>query len=554
MGRLRALAFVIALLMTVPASIAEASGSQQAMLQDDVSLMANPAGTLARLRLLGVQRIRLSVHWNYIAPAPGSPRPPRRFDAADPAGYPTANWQIWDQIVTDAQQDGIEVDLDVMGGAPRWAQGAGAPRANTNANWEPSASMYRQFVHALGVRYSGDYDPIRRRLVRDSADLPRVTFWSIWNEPDYGPSLAPQGVPGALTIENSPRMYRNLVDAAWTALHETGHGHDTFLFGELAPRGYNYWGVYSGMKPLVFLRAMYCVNATYRPLTGAAAAIRGCPSTRAGIRRFRVLNPGLFAASGVSDHPYMRWYPPGAEQQPDPAYSSLGEIGNLGQALDRLQRVYGSQRRLPIWDTEFGYITSPPKHDNQYEPSQPHYPPWVSPGRAALYLNWAEYISWRNPRVASFFQYLLHDPLPSLRANDWGGFASGLLNYNNTAKATYAAWRLPVFLPVTAAARRRPLEIWGCLRPARYAILDTGLPQSVAVQFAPRRAGSFTTLRTVTISQPGASCYFDLHLRLPGSGTLRLSWSYPLDDQRLGSFGPRSARTIYSRRVQVTLH
>jgi hypothetical protein len=537
----------------LPASSARASGAQQAMLQDDVSLMANPMATLSRLRLLGVQRIRLSVHWNYIAPASGSRRPPRRFDAADPGSYPAANWQIWDQIVTDAQQEGIGVDLDVMGGAPRWAQGPGAPAGNTNPNWEPSASAYRQFVHALGVRYSGDYDPTRRRLVRDGSDLPRVSFWSVWNEPDYGPSLAPQGVPGALTVENSPRMYRNLIDAAWRALHETGHGHDTFIFGELAPRGYNYWGVYSGMKPLVFLRALYCVDAAYRPLSGAAAAIRGCPSNPAGAKRFRALNPGLFQATGVSDHPYMRWYPPSQEQQPDPNYSSLGEIANLERALDRLQQVYGSRTRFPIWDTEFGYITSPPKHDNQYEPTKPHYEPWVSQTTAALYLNWAEYISWRNPRLASFLQYLLHDPLPSLRSDDWGGFASGLLNYNNTAKATYAAWLLPVFLPVTAARRGRPLEVWGCLRPARYAILDTGVPQSVAIQFAARPGAPFTTLRTVTISQPGASCYFDLHLMFPSSGTVRLSWSYPLHDPLLGSFGPGSDHTIHSRRVQITL-
>ena len=36
------------------------------------------------------------------------------------------------------------------------------------------------------------------------ADLPKVSFWSVWNEPDYGPGLAPQGVPGHVKIENSP--------------------------------------------------------------------------------------------------------------------------------------------------------------------------------------------------------------------------------------------------------------------------------------------------------------------------------------------------------------
>src|SRR2546430_13968264 len=68
---------------------------------------------------------------------------------------------------------------------------------------------------------------------------------------------------------------------------------------------------------------------------------------------FRSQNPALFQASGVSDHPYMRWYKPNHELNPDPTnhsssadYSSLGVIGNLTRALDRLQRVYGSRARL----------------------------------------------------------------------------------------------------------------------------------------------------------------------------------------------------------------
>ena len=135
------------------------------------------------------------------------------------------------------------------------------------------------------------------------------------------------------------------------------------IWGELAPRDTgSRWGVFAGMAPLVFLRAMYCVDPSYRPLRGTAAAIRGCPSSAAGSRAFRARNPALFAAAGVSDHAYMRWYPPSDEQDPSPEFSSLGQIANLEHALDRLQRAYGSRRRFPIWNTEFGYITHPPKH------------------------------------------------------------------------------------------------------------------------------------------------------------------------------------------------
>ncbi len=540
-------------LLALPAcgAVAAAAPSQQAMLEDDVQLMANPAGTLAQLRLLGIQRVRVAVRWYYIAPAPHSRRMPRHFNPGDPGSYPARDWAIWDEIVRDAAADGIGLDFDLMGGAPLWAEGGGAPRGNTNPNWEPSPSQFQQFVHAVAVRYSGSYDPALKRTVRDSSDLPRVSFWSIWNEPDYGPSLAPQGAPFNLTIENSPRMYRNLVDAAWAALGQTGHRRDTFIFGELAPRGYPFWGVYSGMKPLTFMRALYCVGSDYRPLRGTAAALRGCPTTPAASRRFRAMNPALFQASGLSDHPYMRWYPPNVEEQPDPQYASLAEIGHLEWTADRLQRVYGSRRRLPIWNTEFGYITTPPKHDSQYEPTKPHHQPWPSQATAAYYVNWAEYISWRNPRIASFFQYLLHDPLPSLRSNDWGGYASGLLSYNGSPKATYTAWRLPLFMPRTSARRGQGLEVWGCVRPAHYALLDTGTAQTAEIQFARRSGGGYSTVRTLTFGSPSASCYFDLRLRFPSSGSVRLSWTYPSGDPLLGNFGP--GHTAYSRTIQIVL-
>jgi hypothetical protein len=376
----------------------------------------------------------------------------------------------------------------------------------------------------------------------------------VWNEPDYGPSLAPQGVPGDLGVENSPRMYRNLLAAAWGGLQRTGHGRDTFLFGELAPRGLNTWGVFSGMKPLVFLRALYCVDSLYRPLRGSAAAVRGCPESPAGSRRFRAQNQALFDATAFSDHPYMRWYPPTREVLPDPNYASLGEIGNLERTLDRLQRVYGSQKRFSIWDTEFGYITTPPKRDGQYEQSTPHYQLWPSQQTAAYYLNWAEYISWRNPRIASFFQYLLRDPLPSLRSNDWGGFASGLLNYNGSDKPTYAAWRLPLYMPATSARRGRALEVWGCLRPARYAILDTGLPQTVRIQLRSQPGLAFQTIGSVTISNPDAGCYFDVRVRFPSSGSVRLNWEYPTLDPELGYLNPLRADIANSRSVAVSIH
>jgi hypothetical protein len=540
-----------------PAARAAASTTQISILEDDPQMMYNTVPTLQRLRLLGVQEIRVPVRWSYIAPSVSSYKRPAHFNAVDPAAYPRKNWVIWDNIVKDAKAAGITVNFDVVGVAPLWATGRGAPG---HGNWEPNAGQYGEFVHALATRYSGNYNPATKKLQPGNPnDLPRISSWSIWNEPDYGPSLAPQTLPNDQSVDHSPEMYRSLVDAGWNALHATGHGRDLIMFGELAPRGERNGGLFSGTTPLVFLRSLYCLDSSYRPLRGSAARLRGCPTNAAGTRAFRKANPALFDASGVSDHPYMRWYPPNREQNPDPAnglstvnYTSLGVINQLPRALDRAQAVYGAHPKMPIYDTEFGYLTTPPKHDNQIEPGNRKYP-WLSQAKASDYLNWAEYLSWSNPRLKSFMQFLLYDPLPATKKTDWGGFASGLINYGprQIPKATYYAWRFPLYLPVTSSRRGRSLEVWGCARPARYAILDGSGPQTVAIQFAPGSSHSFKTVATATVSDPN-NCYIDTHVAFSGSGNVRLQWQYPASDPLLGSFSP-SQGTITSRTVQITL-
>jgi hypothetical protein len=261
----------------------------------------------------------------------------------------------------------------------------------------------------------------------------------------------------------------------------------------------------------------------------------GCPATAAGSRAFRRNNPGLFQAAGLADHPYPHNQPPTIETSRDPDIAPFPRLPNLERVIDRVQRVYGSQRRLPVYSTEYGYITHPPNRSQ-----------FVSPATAAYYLNWAEYLSWKQPRIASTMQYLLSDPRIGPGAGGDGGFASGLQFSNGQDKPAFAAYRLPLYLPVTSTHRGRSLEVWGCLRPARYDILDTGSPQTGQIQFRPRSGGPFTTLRTVLIGDPG-DCYFDLRMSFPGSGTVRLAYTYPA-----GSVG-LAGTTVYSRSVAVRI-
>jgi hypothetical protein len=538
---------------------AGADQSQVSMLQDDPLMLSNPEGTLLRARQLGVSVVRLMLRWQAVAPTADSFLAPENFQASDPAAYSAAKWAPYDAAIRDAQADGITIDLDVVGGAPLWATGPGMPDT-TNCpchTWDPSASDLGAFMRAVATRYSGNWNPSSRKLSPGNrGDLPRVSFWSVWNEPDYGPGLAPQVLPGHPGVEDAPQIYRGLVDAAWSALRATGHGSDTILIGELAPRGSYTFGDFNGETPLVFVRALYCLGSNYRPLRGAAAALRGCPTTAAGTARFASRNPGLFHASGFSDHPYMRWYPPDSEEdvmQPAhfaqllPDYTTLATIGNLERALDRAMTAYGSSRKFPIWNTEFGYQTDPPKRPNPRDES-----PWVSQAIGAYYDNWAEYISWKDPRIMSFDQYLLEDPLPALSSNNYGGYASGLLDFGGAQKPGYGAFRMPLYMPHTTAQAGMPLEVWGAVKPVHFTQLD--IPhdsETVQILFTPAGLSTGVAQPQVVDSVPVTSPegYFDTQVIFPASGTVQLAWTYP-QDPLLGASG----YTVYSRKVQVKVN
>jgi hypothetical protein len=490
----------------------------ESFFEDEGLLHQNPAAALAQFKALGVDRVRVYVPWDTIAPAPGSHVVPQ-FQAADPAAYPAAGWSPYDQIVQAARARGIGLDFTLGGPAPVWADGPGGPKHGGVGAWKPSAPDFGAFVRAVGTRYNGSYRP-----PGVATPLPRVDFWSVWNEPNYGVDLAPQTIDNS-TVEVSTQLYRGLLDAAWRALSATGHARDTILFGETAPRGIttgNGPATFAGMVPLRFLRALYCVDSDFRELRGAAATLRGCPADPSGSAQFARRHPALFLASGFADHPYPQGaLAPNIATPGEPDYADLATLGNLERTLDRLQATYGSARRLPIYSTEFGYHTDPP------EPLRP------SPALAAGYLNWSEYISWRDPRVRSYDQYLMLDS-PS------GHFATGLKFDNGTPKATFAAFRLPLYLPVVRTAAGQPIEVWGCVRPAPVARQQSGRRQSVRIEFARGSSSRYATVRTVAITDPHG--YFDVAQTFGHSGRVRLAWSYP------------GGLEIHSRIVNVTVH
>jgi hypothetical protein len=530
------MALVAALTLTVGTRTAHASATQESTFMDDNHLIYNSsagvASTLDTLKSLGVDRVKVSVFWVSIAPSASQTKKPD-FDAADPAAYDPAAWAPYDRLVRMASERGLGVYFSVTSPAPFWATQV-PPEAKIQRDYYPSPDEYGKFMQALGKRYSGTYVPAHPSSPGDTGALPRVDYWSFWNEPNQAGWLTPQWIPdphnARRLIEASPRIYRSLVDAGVAALAATGHAQDTILVGETAPKGLNVQGLTRSIKPLHFIRLMYCLDDHYRPLTGQTAADQNCPTTAAASRQFPSEHPGLFNMTGWAHHPYEFTFSP-TTVPTDPNYATIANLPTLSATLNTILSVYGKSRPggPPLYLTEFGYLTKPPS------------PLGVSLSQQSAYLDQSEFITYNNPNVRTLTQFLLVDDKPKPGVSNpveaYGGtFQTGLEFINGKHKPAYTAYRLPLFVPITKIKRNAAVRVWGLIRPAPH-----GAVQRVAIQFrAAHSKRRFKTLATATTQK--ARAYLDTRVRVRGSGSLRLAWTDP------------THHAIYSRTVGVKAH
>jgi hypothetical protein len=484
-----------AALSTAVAAPAVGSSAQESMFQDDSLLVFKPPSSVAKtmdtLRYLGVDRVRVTVFWNLIAPSPASRNRPA-FDATDPAAYPPGAWREYDTIVRLAAERGIGVNFNVWGAVPAWAGGRTGSSPFTG-HFDPSALEFGRFMTAIGRRYDGSHRG------DDGGTLPRVPYWSIWNEPNGISFLGPTWQRrGGIWVEAGASVYRSLVDAAWSALRATGHvPGDTVLVGETAPKAKADPAASRSIRPLRFIRALYCVDARLRPLRGAAASLRGCP-TRNQASAFPAAHPGLFRATGYAHHPYQLLLPPTLASDPDSV--ATADIPRLTGTLDGIFRAYRSGRRPPIYNTEFGYESRPPSAFG------------VPLFTQAAYLNEAEFMGYRNPRLASYSQFLLADSSSAQQ------FQTGLIQRSGRVKPAYAAYRAPIWIP-NPLSRSGRFRVWGLFRPgAREGV------RTASIQFAPF-GRPFSTVATA--SAGGSRGYVDRTVRVSRSGFIRLAWRDP---------------------------
>ncbi len=479
-------------------STAAASPTQESLLGEDTLLLEYDHPTRERalddMVALGVDVVRVNVFWNRMAPSATARRRPAGFDATDPAAYEIQDWDPYDDTVRAALARGLDVLLTPTSPLPRWASECRSGTAKALQACKPKVAEFRDFVRAVGRRYSGAYtDENQGALV-----LPRVSRWSIWNEPNQPGWLYPQlERRGGRTLAFAAHRYRALAQVGIASLRATGHRRDQILLGETAPLGTTGGSpARRAIPPLTFLREMLCIDDRGRRLAGSAARIRDCGS----IRRLPV--------TGYAHHPYTR----AAGGQPriatPPEWSTIGSIERLTTVLDQAGRAGRVPRSLPVHFTEFGFQTNPPDRISG-----------VSLAKQALWLNWSDFIAYNNRRVRTVAQYKLTDDISV------SGFNTGLRLADGRLKPSWNAYRLPIYVVRAGSGAR----VYGQARAATGRV-------PVRIEWRAAGRGAWRTLATTRTSRTG-------HLSRKvsrRSGQFRLRWAAPGGDQlsRTAVIGP----------------
>ena len=194
------------------------------------------------------------------------------------------------------------------------ARGAGAAVGDRSRRARGDLSRLRRLLGAVGegvraVRARGRH-ALQRPLHaagHERAATRRALLVDLERAELRRSSSRPQAIDNS-TVEVSPLLYRELLDAAWPALQATGHAGDTILIGEVAPRGQTTGdqpGNFSGMVPLRFIRALYCVDGSLHPLHGDRRDAARLPDDRGRLEGVpERATRGCSTPTGFAVHPY----------------------------------------------------------------------------------------------------------------------------------------------------------------------------------------------------------------------------------------------------------
>lgn len=383
-----------------------------------------PVGLVALADNAHAGVLRGAVYWSRLVP--GGQVKPAGFDARDPAD-PGYDWAEVDAFVRQATALGAQPLLVTLD-APNWAEGLNEKDRHAGNNeggvpegsYRPNPPDVGDFHHALARRYDGTFpDP-----TNPGQTLPRVRYFQVWNEPNFGEYLT-------VFDGGAPEHYALMLNAAYDAI-KSAKSSNLVITAGMGPYGFN--GHARDVDPQVFLRRMFCLE-----LRGKTRGLRRASKCAGPRPRFDVL----------AQHPYTFQGTPTTK-----AYSpDGGGVGNMPEIRRILDYAVKSRRVLPsgskaLWVTEFSWYSNPPgmivdSGGQALELGKP------LPVQAA-YLSETAYRLWRIG-VGAFVWYSLRD------LTRWPG---GLYFDDNRAKPALRAFQFPFYVH---RAKGR-LTVWGNLQ------------------------------------------------------------------------------------------
>jgi hypothetical protein len=354
-------ALALAAVLVTAVGVVPAQAELKLGIQDDALLTSLEPNAWPFAQGLTPKVVRYNIGWEQVA---GS-RPKAPDDPADPAyDFKHADTMARQTAAIEAQS------LFTIVNAPRWANGNKAP------SYAPAnADDYGQFCGSVAWRYSGTYTPPGALL-----PLPAVKNFTVWNEPNRGQYLMPQGRDGQTAARNFAALVRACTDAVHAVSPDA-----RVAAGPIASRG-----AQGGASPIAFLDA-YSKAGGPRP-------------------------------DALAFNPYMNGLVPAYKPKETPADGAI-TLRNLDQLERWLNHTYGGT--VPIWFTEFAWRTAPTPKLGTISPAK----------QADLLHKTVTLVRTHYPYAKMLVWFLVRDESPT------GYWRSGLATFDWQQKPAYGLYK-----------------------------------------------------------------------------------------------------------------
>jgi hypothetical protein len=416
-----------------------------------------------RTKAAGASTVVLNFSWRDIVK--GGNTKPANFDATDPASN-QYKWQKMDGEVQAATANGLQ-PIALVSEPPDWAAGQGVYGRDD----QPSPGELNLFAIALAKRYSGNYQ-----------GLPRVRYWSLWNEPNLPFYLEPQ-------IDNSqlasPAWYRDMVNGFAAGIHSIASD-DMVVAGNLAPftsrtGTVDRWG----LAPLVFMRSLLCLNAQLQPTCNNPV-------------HFDIWAHHPYTSGGPNHH---------ATLANDVSLGDLPEMRKVLVAGIKAGHVISTQS-IKFWVTEFSWDSNPPD------------PGGLKPGLGARWTAEALYRMWRAGVTMVAWFLVTDQPRQSYFAQSGLYLRGSPSPQNDKAKSILQSFRFPFVAyqigNPKAGSNRSAAYPKNGIRVLVWGRVPTGARDRVIVE--QRREGTWRPVATMTTNRYGI---FGRKIYAPTKGSLR---------------------------------